>query len=84
MTALELRNQLFSQALGAYSHQGFNLKETEDTIDLYCHSCGLVDHFTPYATFKALQGGCEAHQLKAHGISYSHSLDSIRGELCQM
>jgi hypothetical protein len=83
MTTLELRNQLFSQALGAYSHQGFHLKETEDTIDLYCHSCGLVDRFTQFATFKALQGGCEAHQIKAHGITYSHSLDSIRGELCQ-
>jgi hypothetical protein len=72
-----------SKALGIYNTHGFILKEHEDGFNLYCHKCGLVDHFTPYATFKALQGGCEAHQIKARGISYEHSLDAIQGELCQ-
>jgi hypothetical protein len=84
MTNLELRNNLFSVALGAYAHRGFKIEEHEDTINLYCHSCGLVDRFTQFATFKALQGGCQAHQIKAHGIDYSHDLNLVRGELCQM
>jgi hypothetical protein len=49
MTNLELRNNLFSVALGAYAHQGFKIEEHEDTINLYCHSCGLVDRFTQLA-----------------------------------
>ena len=80
-TELDMRNQLFSAALGAYEFQGFTLNELEDCIELRCVKCGLVDRFTNHATFKAIQGSCQAHEIKSHGITYVHSLDGVQGSL---